>query len=111
MMDYSSIQKLTTDMTPKQLGTLGFNLMAFSWVGMNLAIGPNQLPLFLPCSYLHPNLLNMASSVTLLVGAAVCIVSIKKGNIIGPVIALTFLWSVVASLLRQFGLLNGAFIS
>ncbi len=107
----NSAVKTVKQMNAKQLGTLGFNITSFSWVGMCLALGPSNLPAFVPCSYLHPNLLNALSILTFLFGVGISLVAIRRGNIIGPTIALTFLWSVAATCLREAGFLQGTLFS
>jgi len=95
-----------TNFNSKQMGSICFNLSAFGWIGMNLAMGPYGYPAFVPCAYLQPNFFNLLSAAALLSGAAIGIKAIKMGNLAGPAIALTFLWSVLATLLRQCGVFS-----
>lgn len=101
------VQDALKGLNKKQMGSLAFNLSAFGWVGMNLAMGPGGLPGFVPCSYMQPNIVNVLGALSVLSGAGISILAIRMGNLVGPAIALTFLWSVAASFLRAAGALNG----
>lgn len=107
----SSLREHLNALNAKGLGRLAFNLTAFGWVGMNLTIGPLGIPMLAPCTYLQPNFFNVIAGVAMLCGVVVSIMAMKKGNLVSPAIAFTFLWSVVATVLRQFDLLDGFIIS
>lgn len=86
-------------LTGEELGTLAFNLAVVSWIGMNIAFLPGRI-VYSPGCYITPNWLNILSAFPMVVGLALAVIAIKRSSLISPVIALTFGWSFVATLIR-----------
>jgi hypothetical protein len=96
-----SLISLLSSMDGYRLGVLAFNLTAWGWVGLHIALAKSGWPVYLPTAYLNPNIVNAASALILVFGSALAVRSIAKGSLIPSVPALTFAWSFIASLARQ----------
>ena len=95
-----SLYETLRTMKPRQLGTLSFNISAFAWIGLNTSLH-GVTPYTLPCSYLQPNLLNTVSGGVFIYGIVLACWSIKRGSFFPAVVTLTFVWSIVCTVIRE----------
>jgi hypothetical protein len=83
------------------LGTLAFNLSAIAWIGLNVSFRGFS-PHYMPGSYIQPNVLNIICGGILLYSCYLAFLATKRGSLIPAVIAFTFAWSMIASIIRHF---------
>ncbi|CAN5464088.1 hypothetical protein BH11CYA1_BH11CYA1_01000 [soil metagenome] len=96
-----SLHATLATMTPGQLSTLAFNLGAIAWIGLNLNF-QNFTVVYQPGCYITPNVLNVLSAFVLLYSGYLAIWAIYRGSLFPSVITLTFIYSMVATLIRIF---------
>lgn len=97
----NGLSALLADMSPLQIGTLAFNLGAIAWVGLNVSFR-GLMPFYMPNSYIHPNILNIICGGILLFSCYLAYLAIKNGSLIPAFITLTFVWSMIATVVAQF---------
>ncbi|MBS1992703.1 MAG: hypothetical protein JSS83_19425 [Cyanobacteria bacterium SZAS LIN-3] len=90
-------------MDGKRLGVLSFNLGGLAWIGLNLTLGKNLLPFYQPCAYLSPGSFSLVFAPLLILALALACLAIKRGSLLPAALTLTFGWSLIASLIREFG--------
>ncbi|MFA6559830.1 MAG: hypothetical protein WCT03_25610, partial [Candidatus Obscuribacterales bacterium] len=88
-------------MSPGQLSTLAFNLGAISWIGLNLNLHDFSI-VYQPGCYISPNVLNVFSAFILLYSGYLSVWAICRGSLFPSAITLTFIYSMVATLVRIF---------
>jgi hypothetical protein len=96
-----SVSDIVSTMSAPQLGTLAFNLSAISWIGLNISFR-GLAPYYMPCSYMHPNLLNIICGAILLFSTYLATLSVKRGSLLPAFITFTFLFSLLATVIRYF---------
>jgi hypothetical protein len=99
-----SLLQFFQSMTGLQLGTLSFNISGIAWIGLNLDIGRNFLPYYQPCAYLNPGPLTLMFVPLLFFAFVLALMAIRKGSLLPAFLAVTFVWSFAASILREFAL-------
>jgi hypothetical protein len=95
------LQATLAQMSAGALGTLAFNLGAIAWIGLNLNI-QNFSIVYQPGCYITPNVLNVLSAFVLLYSGYLAVWAIYRGSLFPSVITLTFIYSMVATLIRVF---------
>jgi|JI10StandDraft_1071094.scaffolds.fasta_scaffold00068_68 hypothetical protein len=96
-----SIQAMLASMSAGRLGTLAFNLGAIAWIGLNLNF-QNFSAVYQPGCYISPNVLNVLSAFVLLYSGYLAGWAICRGSLFPAIITLTFIYSMVATLIRIF---------
>jgi len=96
-----SIQVMLGSMSAGSLGTLAFNLGAIAWIGLNLNF-QNFSVVYQPGCYISPNVLNVLSAFVLLYSGYLAAWAIYRGSLFPAIITLTFIYSMVATLIRIF---------
>jgi hypothetical protein len=95
-----SLHVMLEAMPSYRLGTLAFNVSAIAWIGLNVSI-KGFSPGYAPCNFLHPNFLNILSGALLLYSIFLAISAVKKGSLFPAVITFTFVWSLIATVIRH----------
>ena len=83
----------------KLIAIVALDLCVFSWIGLNLSFIRGNL-IYVPGCYVTPNWVNILSGVGLIFGSVLAGLAVKRGRILIGVIALTFTWGVIATLVR-----------
>ena len=98
-----SVQSMLSSMSAGALSTLAFNLGAIAWIGLNLSINFNRFSIvYQPGCYISPNVLNVLSAFVLLYSGYLAGWAIYRGSLFPAIITLTFIYSMVATLIRIF---------
>ncbi|MFA7335163.1 MAG: hypothetical protein WC028_00160 [Candidatus Obscuribacterales bacterium] len=102
-----SLQVMLASLSAGRLGTLAFNLGAIAWIGLNLNININFSVnnfsiVYQPGCYISPNVLNVLSAFVLLYSGYLAAWAIYRGSLFPAIITLTFIYSMVATLIRIF---------
>ncbi|MBP9090302.1 hypothetical protein KBI23_04680 [bacterium] len=102
-----SLQAMLSSMSAGALSTLAFNLGAIAWIGLNLSININFTVnnfsiVYQPGCYISPNVLNVLSAFVLLYSGYLAAWAIYRGSLFPAIITLTFIYSMVATLIRIF---------
>jgi hypothetical protein len=101
------IQVWLPELPPSKLSTLGFYLTAVGWLIMGITFNSSGLPQVMPGAYLHPNAANILGMFIFAPGIALSFLAFKRGRLVGPALAFSFLWSIICTLMRQAGMLTG----
>jgi hypothetical protein len=104
MTDDISMVQFLKAMSAAQLGTLAFNLGGLAWIGLNIKFGPCFWPHYEPCAYLTPGLLTAVFLTVLVFASALSFVAIKRGSILPAFLTVTFMWALLASIVRELTL-------
>ena len=83
----------------KELATIALNLCAFAWIGLNLSFIKGNL-VYMPGCYVIPNWINILGAIVLVFASVLAGIAIKRGRLLQGVIALTFTWCFIATLIR-----------
>ena len=94
-----SIINCVLSLDSKQLAILALDLCAFSWIGLNLSFIRGTL-VYMPGCYVIPNWINILSGVVLIFGSVLAGLAVKRGRLLVGVLALTFTWSFIATVVR-----------
>ncbi len=99
-MTDDSVNALIRDMAAIRLGTLAFNLGAIAWIALNTQFGSGGAS-FQPGCYLTPNIVNVVAALVLLYSGYLACLAIKKGSLIPAFLTLTFIFAMLATLMRE----------
>ncbi len=99
-MKDNSVGSLIAELAAIRLGTLAFNLGAIAWIALNVQFGVSGGS-FQPGCYVTPNVINLLAGPVLLYSCYLAILAIKRGSLIPAFITLTFVFAMVATLIRQ----------
>ncbi len=99
-MTENSVNSLINELAAIKLGTLAFNLGAIAWIALNTQFGSGGAS-FQPGCYVSPNIINAVAALVLLYSGYLACLAIKRGSLIPAFLTLTFIFAMLATLMRE----------